>query len=306
MSNKPEKENFLARWLDKDLSDAEIEAFDKSEEGMAYKDILNAMEYAKKPGFDVVKNLQLQKGFNETYLEKKRKVIPLSIWLGSIAAAAILLIGLKFFLFNYTVINTGVGETKTIQLPDNSIVKLNAVSKLKYISSSFLKKRTLSLEGQAFFKVAKGQKFTVEMKGKGKVQVLGTQFDVISRNSHMKVRCYEGKVQVEKNLQSEILTKGKGVFIEGNKRLNKFLVSHSLPSWVEGQSSFKEELLQEVISELQRQYEITIEIGNINLERHFTGVFPNSNLKLALQAVFESMNIDYTFVNQNKVFLKNR
>jgi len=50
------------------------------------------------------------------------------------------------------------------------------------------------LFGKAYFDVDKGKTFTVKTD-LGTVQVLGTRFDVESRDSIFKVVCYEGSVK---------------------------------------------------------------------------------------------------------------
>ena len=66
---------------------------------------------------------------------------------------------------------------------------------LKYASNKWDKKRRVRLEGEAFFKVAKGSTFTVDTKT-GSVKVLGTQFNVKNRIGFFEVVCYEGLVGV--------------------------------------------------------------------------------------------------------------
>ena len=71
----------------------------------------------------------------------------------------------------------------------------SAGSELNYNASKWGEKRELELKGEAFFDVEKGKRFDVNTE-LGKISVLGTEFNVLSRDSIFKVSCYEGLVQV--------------------------------------------------------------------------------------------------------------
>ncbi len=304
MSKEVKDDTFLARWLSGDLNKEELEKFQKSDDFLAYKDLEKGIAYLREPKFDVEQNFELQKEFNTSYVKKKPKVIRITTWIGSIAAAIVFLLGVKVFLIDVAEIETGIGETQVVYLPDGSEVQLNAMSKLSYNKSLFKNKRKITLEGQAYFKVAKGQKFTVQVSNKGAVSVLGTQFDINERNDYMIVKCFEGKVRVDARGQY-ILTRGKGVHVYNNETKHIEL-KEVQPNWIKGVSKFEKALLKDVIDELERYYEISINAENTNIERHFSGSFPHKDLNVALQAVFETLNISYTFVNQNNVILEDR
>ena len=93
------------------------------------------------------------------------KVIPL--WKHTLKYAAVV------------VFATGYNEQKQISLPDGSSVWLNASSQISYDSKA---PRTLNLEGEAFFDVAKDKEhpFTVETPDNIKITALGTSFNVKS------------------------------------------------------------------------------------------------------------------------------
>ena len=69
-------------------------------------------------------------------------------------------------------------------------------------------KRDLTLEGEAYFKVQKGQTFSVNTTD-GVVKVLGTHFNVKQRNNYFEVNCYEGLVSVTYNNETVKLPPGK-------------------------------------------------------------------------------------------------
>ncbi|WP_010177727.1 FecR family protein [Aquimarina agarilytica] len=305
MSDYINKNNFLARWLEDDLTAEEKKAFEKSDDFSAYSEILNAVERFEKPEFNLDHELIQQKEYNKNYTKKNTKVIKLRPWIYAAAASVALLmfIGLKMFSPANIVINASLAEKTTHELPDHSMVTLNAESSIKYDKDTFLKKRTLKLTGQAFFEVAKGSTFTVNTN-KGAISVLGTQFDVFSRNNQLKVRCFEGKVQVKNTAEAVILTKGKAVKINEQNTFTPYTITDNKPEWTQGYSAFNKATLNEVIESLERQYDVKINSKHINTKRTFTGFFTHKNLENAIKTCFEPLHIKYTFASANEIVLK--
>ena len=152
-------------------------------------------------------------------------------------------------------------------------------------------------------KVKKGSKFTVITK-EGTVAVLGTQFTVNSRNDFYNVTCFEGKVKVTSGKLSHILTPGNAITIQDNIAA-PYTTIETVPSWTAQESSFNNVAIQEVVTELERQYNITV-LGKENLKTaYFSGRFSHTNLQQALTTIFDTMEIRYTFdANSNVRILK--
>jgi ferric-dicitrate binding protein FerR (iron transport regulator) len=110
------------------------------------------------------------------------------------------------------------GEMYAFSLPDQSQVLLNAGSQASFKSWDWSSNRAVSLQGEAYFKVAKGQKFTVETN-LGSVTVLGTQFNVKARDNRFEVTCYEGKVQRSLSNEEQIILPGQRIVINESDRI---------------------------------------------------------------------------------------
>ncbi len=233
---------------------------------------------------------------NKIFKLAMRVVIP-------VAAILLLFFGIEIFNDFNVSIQTAYGEQKNIQLPDGSEVILGSHTSLSYNKKTWQKKRELNLQGQAYFKVTKGQKFLVKTK-LGNVQVLGTRFEVVSRKDIFNVICFEGKVAVS-SLQNEmVLLPGKAVLIIGNK-VQEQTVDNDKPDWFRGESNFENVPLKVVLVELENQYNIRFDTTKIVVNQNFTGSFPHNNLSLALASVFKPLNITYQ-VKDNVVKLFNR
>jgi ferric-dicitrate binding protein FerR (iron transport regulator) len=106
--------------------------------------------------------------------------------------------------------------------------------------------------------------------------------------------------------QDYILTKGKGVRLyASNTTPDTFDVAEQSIHWTEGESSFQNAPLVEVINELIIQFNVLFDIHQVDLNRRYTGKFLHSDLKTALSMVFGPMGIQYELVeSNNKVILK--
>tara|TARA_R110002167_G_scaffold56887_2_gene161254 strand:+ start:1300 stop:2208 length:909 start_codon:yes stop_codon:yes gene_type:complete len=221
-----------------------------------------------------------------------------------IAAIMVLAFGTYFAFFsnNLTQIESSNGEKITAILPDATEVLLNAVSEIEYNEREWDEKRQLSLEGEAYFKVAKGSLFEVYTKT-GKIGVLGTQFNVKNRNDFFEVVCYEGKVRVTYLGKTKDLIPGYLYrVIKGNVSMDT--VRQGQPDWIKNSSSFKEVPYYEVLNEMERQYGITIEANSIDSDRLFNGGFVHNDLVEALRSITLPLGLQYTN-ESNKVVIKN-
>lgn len=120
----------------------------------------------------------------------------------ALAAAAAILVGFVLWshpateVIHYAVA-TDAGGMKKLELPDGSIVRLNAATSLKVeLTAGF---RRVNLEhGEAYFTVAKdpNRPFIVSAEGVA-VRAVGTAFNVAMRPAGLEVLVTEGKVRVE-------------------------------------------------------------------------------------------------------------
>ncbi len=218
----------------------------------------------------------------------------------SVAASILLLAmaGAYFFFIakpknineNYT---TKSKETKSITLPDGTIVLLNPNSKLVLSFSDV--KRSLNLIGHARFEVKRNENapFIVQTVN-GTVTVLGTGFDVSSySNSQFSVYVNHGKVKVETANEEAILTKGNYV----SKINSKLFLTRKTDNPVNLENNvitFNEASLKEVIQIISNVYSQKIDMPNstsIKLNEKFTGkINYNQDLKEVCEVINAAMN----------------
>jgi transmembrane sensor len=116
--------------------------------------------------------------------------------MGVAAATLLVVVGWLFAVSRWETYVTAVGEQRTVQLGDGSLVQLNARSKLT-VRLSDARREVRLLEGEAFFKVSRdtSRPFTVETD-RAVVRVLGTQFNVDRHLRDTRVAVLEGTVWV--------------------------------------------------------------------------------------------------------------
>ncbi|NAS31126.1 hypothetical protein GTQ40_09105 [Flavobacteriaceae bacterium R38] len=291
-------DTFLARWMANELTPEELDAFKNDSDFPKFDAIAKGSYLFKKPEFD--KEAFKQK-LNEKLEHRKKKVIKLRPFFYATAVAASLFIAF-LFLFNEKNYVTAFGEQSTVFLPDGSEVRLNAKTKLTHRRFFWSQNRKIKLEGEAFFKVAKGSLFSVVTKS-GTVSVLGTQFNVKTRSKSFELACFEGKVAFVSSSEdvSTTLEKGEAIKLK-EKKIETFKIEENSPSWLRGQTIFKETPLSDVLEVLQVQYGISFTTNTVDLSRLFSGSIVHNDLEIALKSVLLPMGIEYHIIDTTVIF----
>mgnify|MGYP006402097109 FL=1 len=295
------QENYLAKWLSGELSEQELREFEASEAYASFQKLKEASSGLQAPDFDVDQALLR---FKEEHMAKAPKVIslnPFRKFLRVAAVIAILLTGSYFYINSLNEkVTTGFAERSEVILPDNSELFLNADSRISYSEKNWDNQRNIKLDGEAFFKVAKGKKFTVSTE-QGTVTVLGTQFNVENRKGIFEVTCYEGLVSVTHNGKEIKLPAGNSYVVINGKQVTG-TPKGTQPSWMNNESSFESIPLKYVFAELERQFDVQVNTENINTDLLFTGSFNNTDLNMALKSISTPSQTRYKVEGDNVLF----
>lgn len=300
-----EKDYLIQKWLADKLTPEEAKVFETMNDASFLKEIVSDASAFKASQFSTVDDYQkFKENLNVSQIPVKRLhwVKPL------MRIASVFVLGFAlyyFFLYeNLTKIETQIGEKISITLPDASSVTVNALSEIAYNEKKWNQKREIQLEGEAFFDVAKGARFDV-ITSKGKVSVLGTEFNVKQRESFFEVKCFEGTVKVTSGDLEVVLNEGDNFrFSSGNVFTGKN--TYSIAQWTKNISNFQRVTISEVFAELERQYGVKITLENVATDQLFTGGFVHNNLDNALKSITEPMDLDYTILQNDKIRVKPR
>ena len=289
-----ENTDILAKWSSGELSEQERTELEDLVDLKDLKVVLADIDTWTRPKHNIESGF---KAVQEKILNRKAssKVAGWGPWLYA-AASVVIIIGVYFaFQFGNPTsdiihLSTLAGEELEHTLPNGSTIQLDALSSIQYDKASWSEDRSIELTGQALFKVTKGD-FHVETNY-GKIDVLGTQFNVKTGPNSLAVSCYEGKVRVSAAEQTIDLGVNESVQI-----INGVLTSDNKtdisPGWVRGVTAFQSSKLIEVITALNSRYSVAIELPAHHHKTEFTGHFVNNDQDLALQMVFGPMGIKY-------------
>lgn len=169
-----------------------------------------------------------------------------------------------------------LGERLAFRLPDGSRVELNSGSTLRY-ERQFGEKRSLQLDGEAFFKVEEDSRPFVVRTFNADVRVLGTRFNVRawpydSARSTL-VTVIEGRVALSprKTTGDAVQLKPgetRRVKTDRDKPIVPLDISpDEVTAWRRGDLIAKDEPLGQVLREVERRFAIDLRVNPSSLQR---------------------------------------
>jgi ferric-dicitrate binding protein FerR (iron transport regulator) len=202
------------------------------------------------------------------------------------------------------------GAKTRMELPDKSMVWLNAGSTLRYASDFGKKSRKLFLEGEGYFEVTKNpaMPFVVNTK-EVSVKVLGTKFDVkaYAEDDQLNVTLLQGSVHMttiyEPSRTLALVPNQRAVIDKTDHQVVIKDVKGELSSaWTQGQIVFDEESFGKIARRLEREYNVIIDVKRPQLNHiHFYGVFRQDQ---SIEEIFDiiTANKDFHYTKQgNKI-----
>ncbi|MBH8610415.1 FecR domain-containing protein [Pseudomonas mohnii] len=180
------------------------------------------------------------------------------------------------------------GEIRAVTLADQSQVTLDADSAIA-VDFSRGERHVQVRRGAGFFNVTHtGEPFVVEA-GKGRAQVLGTQFEVRLQAHGAKVTVLSGRVGVtaDRNAEQQVLTAGQQVaYGEGLAEKLHAVDSEAQLAWRQGWLNYYKATLADVVQDLGRYYPGRIVLLNDELaKRRVSGSFPSKDPQSVLSSL---------------------
>ncbi len=196
------------------------------------------------------------------------------------------------------------GVKSTFQLPDGSVVKLNAGSELRF-TGEFQGVREVFLSGEAFFEVAEDAEmpFVVRVSDLS-VTALGTSFNInaFGDRPDIGVSLSDGKVKVEHLDQttdvstSVMLEPGeKAVFQKYGTTLSKQTFDPEIDlAWKNKILVFTASDFSEIKTRIERWYGVQVVIDpKLKTDWKFTGRFHNTSLESVMESVVYSRGLAF-------------
>ena len=209
----------------------------------------------------------------------------------------------------YSEIRTPRGGEYQVVLPVNSIVWLNADSKLRFPLTFSGKERRVFASGELYFQVAKDSlsPFRIEVEGLYEVEVLGTEFNV---------RAYSDLPSATTLVDGRVLIRDKGTKVvlkpgeqavkgkHGEVVVREVDVAPYI-AWKQGYFLFEDERLEDILNELARWYDVNIffENSSVREERFSVDMPRHESFEEVLRLIEQTRSIQIE-IEGNNVFVK--
>ncbi|PHN01057.1 hypothetical protein CRP01_38935 [Flavilitoribacter nigricans DSM 23189 = NBRC 102662] len=230
------------------------------------------------------------------------------LWVPAAAASLLFMVACIWLLWptsvganQEVVYRTDFGETLLLTLPDSSRVTLNSNSELRLGASwETGADRKVTLSGEAYFEIepkpATRAKFTVVTKDL-EVNVLGTAFNVFSRERETSVTLDEGTVELSLNGQAEKLLTQPGEHVVYSARDQRLLEDEVVPgtqsSWKDGVLIFEDIPLEELGNIIEETFGLEAVFQDDGIrQKRITGTVPGAHdLDLLLETLEAALKI---------------
>ncbi|UTN05499.1 DUF4974 domain-containing protein [Flavobacterium bizetiae] len=216
----------------------------------------------------------------------------------------------------YNTIKIPYGKKFRLQLSDGTLVHLNAGTTLRYpVKFIAGENRQVFLDGEAFFDVAKDKKHPFIVNADAlNVRVLGTHFNVSNylEDAATDVVLVEGSIGMYRSneefdaAKNTILKPGfKGSFNRENTVIStKAVITDIYTSWINGGLTFRNMTFKNIITKLERRYNVTIINKNEKLANEkFNASFSDESIEKVMSYFNDIHGINYTIKN-NQILIK--
>jgi len=199
---------------------------------------------------------------------------------------------------------TAKGESISIQLSDGSRIDLNTDTELS-VQYTWTKRSVRLAHGEALFSVVHNPEkpFEVIAAG-GRIQDIGTQFNVYQQAEQVSVTVLDGEVSVAAREGSTVqnLIPGQQLSYDSTGQTSAVARADmdAATAWQKGRMVFKGQPLSVVLEQLGRYHDVSLQVQGARLQTlKVSGVFPTNNLDLALNTIAGALPIKVTQIATN-------
>lgn len=209
-------------------------------------------------------------------------------------------------------ITVPAGQRLNLGLPDGTDVWLNAGTQIQYPVTFTKGKREVILDGEAYFEVAHNEKrpFVVHTSMMD-VEVLGTKFNVeaYSKRKVFETSLMEGRVNVKSLTNGNVsilFPHYKATLKDGRFIINQ-INDYNVYRWKEGLYCFKNKPFIEIVSDLERYYDLKIQMDKFSIAGiKLTGKFRIADgLDYALRVLQNDVPFNYQRNKENDIIYIN-
>jgi transmembrane sensor len=200
------------------------------------------------------------------------------------------------------------GQTKSFTLEDGTQVLLDADSQLIVHIGHYSRKAVL-VRGEALINVAHDRKRPLEVTlGIGRIQDLGTRFDIEALPDSSRIDVLEGRVGVLTPRGRALLVAGQSSGYDRSGNLQAVSALNSTTAqWSQGQRHFDREPLGDVLERLTRYHAMTFVYTDPGLRNlRVSGTFRTSDQGLFLRTLAGALPIEVRYLSASRVEIATR
>jgi transmembrane sensor len=249
---------------------------------------------SKVEAWKTVSNQLSMRGNDKSFYEKYSTIL-------QAAASIALILAVGAFAFFSRSDSTPAIEQITgnnierVELPDASVATLSRDTKITYKEEFKGESREVILEGEAFFKVTpdKNKPFIIHTP-RVDIKVIGTSFNVNSRNGKLEVSVMEGKVQILSGDKEEFLEAGQtALLVSTTESIEvKNSIDLNVMSYATHRFVFKNTPLVEVFHTIEKSFPTSIDVSNKAIENcRLSATFEDASVEDILSMAAESLNL---------------
>ena len=208
----------------------------------------------------------------------------------------------------YTSLN---GKSK-ISLPDGSEVWLNAQSRLEYKTTAWSRERQVTLDGEAYFDVAKDASRPFIVKNQSfRVKVHGTTFNVEARDksNNIQVSLLSGSVDVSSANEERRLQPGEtAICMKNSGQISVEKTDAGFAAlWGKESVRFERQSIKELAKYLSRWYGVKITLDpSIPADQAYTFTVRHKSFEEILRLMARIHPIRYSFNENNEVTISRK
>jgi transmembrane sensor len=191
-------------------------------------------------------------------------------------------------------ITTPRGGQYQVELPDGTVVWLNAASSLQFPESfQASQQRRVTLTGEAYFQVARDTKrpFIVHTDEQD-VKVLGTRFNINSykEENSVKTTLLEGSVELSFSKHHLVLKPGEQAVRTGEDLQIHAVDTDDAIAWKNGKLKFSNENIRDLMRQIARWYDVEVVYEGNMTNKDFSGSVSRYENVSKILDVLESTN----------------
>ncbi|RAJ06468.1 FecR family protein [Chitinophaga skermanii] len=200
-------------------------------------------------------------------------------------------------------VTTPKGMQFKLQLPDGTVVHLNAASSIRFPTTFDNNERRVQVTGEAFFKVTNdaAKPFVVSTRYQQEIKVLGTEFNINAYDDEPFVRTtlISGKVMV----QHQATTQSSVILQPGQEAQNggstivvqKDVDIEQSTAWLNNMFTFNKADIKTVMRQIGRWYNVDV-VFDKDIHTSFSGsLYRSGNINDLLDAIAYSSNLSYSW-----------